>query len=297
MALDGLTVPMLTAFREEGGIDTSRNARFARGLCDARVNHVFLLGSMGEFPSLDPGEREPLLESVIESLTWGVDAWVGCGAPSTRQAIRLAEEAEAAGAAAIVAVPPYYLHPTMESIARYYRAIHEAVKLPLLAYNIPSLVGYPLPASLLHRLAAEGVLVGAKNTAGSMESVVEYLTGAPPGFTVLPGDDRLALESIQRGAPGAIMGLANIVPKLCVSLIQRARAGDIEAARPLNDLLGRLAGVASQGPFPSTAKFLAQELRGATVGYNSPYDPLTPEEESRVQSALAPLRAELAPYL
>ena len=288
---------MLTAFQEAGGVDNARNARFARGLCDARVDHVFLLGSMGEFASIDPEERGGLLEAVIESLTWGVDAWVGCGAPSTRQAVRLAEEAESAGAAAIVAVPPYYLHPTLEAVARYYRTLHSAVRLPLLAYNIPSLVGYALPSSLVHRLGQEGVLAGAKNTAGEWSSVADYLTGAPPGFVVLPGDDVLALESIAHGAPGAIMGLANVVPKLAVQLVKRARSADPKSAGPLHDLIVRLTAVASAGPFPSTAKFLAQELRGAPVGYASPYDPLSPEEEARVRAALEPLRADLAPYL
>ncbi|EQD70904.1 dihydrodipicolinate synthase, partial [mine drainage metagenome] len=167
------------------------------------------------------------------------DAWVGCGAPSTRQAVRLAEEAEAAGAAAIVAVPPYYLHPTLEAVERYYRALHAAVRLPLLAYNIPSLVGYALPSALVHRLGKEGVLAGAKNTAGSWDSVADYLDGAPPGFVVLPGDDVLALESITHGAPGAIMGLANIVPKLAVQLVKGARSNEPESARPLHDLIVR----------------------------------------------------------
>ena len=106
MPLEGLSVPVPTLFTAEGAVDPGRNARFARDLCDARADHLFVLGSTGEFPSVTPTERGPLVEVVVESATGKTDVWVGCGAPSTAQAVAFAEEAEGIGAAAIVAVPP-----------------------------------------------------------------------------------------------------------------------------------------------------------------------------------------------
>jgi 4-hydroxy-tetrahydrodipicolinate synthase len=297
VSLGGLAVPTPTLFADDGALDVGRNAKFARALCEAKVDHLFCLGSLGEFPSVTDAERPRLLESVIESATGRTDVWVGCGAPSTRQAVGYATEAEEAGAAAIVAVPPFYLHPSLDSVERYYRAIADAVHLPVLAYNIPSLVGYALPPDLVHRLGAEGKLAGVKDTSGSFASVESFLRGRPDGFAVLPGDDLLAVRSIDAGAAGAIMGLANAVPRLGVELVGAALAHDpgrVEAARPLVEAL---AGVVRGLPFPSSVKRLAAELRGAEVGYRSPYDPLSAADDRTLLDRLAPLRGALAPYL
>jgi 4-hydroxy-tetrahydrodipicolinate synthase len=297
VTLDGLTVPVATQFTADGELDYGRNARFVRDLADAKVDHLFILGSLGEFPSITEEERPKLLEATIDSIPGKADAWIGCGAPSTRQAVRYASDAEMAGAAVIVAVPPYYLHPSTAEIDRYYRAIGAALSIPLLAYNIPSLVGYALVPAQLHGLYRDGVIAGTKDTSGSLASVKSFLDGAPEGFTVLPGDDALVLEAIEAGAHGAVMGVANIVPKLCVALVAAARAHDAGRARQLQDLVTALVEVTRVGPFPSVDKFLAAQLRHAEVGYRAPYDPLSPEEERAVLARLEPLRDRLAPFL
>lgn len=297
MERSGLVVPVPTLYADDGTIDPGRNSRFARVLYEAKVDHLFVLGSLGEFPAITDAERPKLLESVIESVTGSTDVWAGVGAPSTRQATRYADEAESAGASALVAVPPYYLRPTEEAIVRYYRALGEEVSVPLLAYNIPSLVGYALSPTLVHRLAREGVLAGVKDTSGTLESVEGFLRGRPEGFAVLPGNDRFAAGSIEHGASGAVMGLGNIVPKLCVELVRRAHEPPATEAARAQQLVDRLADVVDTGPFPSTVKFLAAHLLKVDVGYRAPYDPLSPEEEARVLERLRPLEAGLGAYL
>ncbi len=297
MSVDGLVVPIPTLFAEDGSLDLGRNAKFARGLADERVDHLFVLGSLGEFPSVAPAERERLIDVVVGSVTGATDVWVGCGAPSTRQAVAYAEAAEAAGAAAIVAVPPYYLHPASASIERYYRAIHGSIELPLFAYNIPSLVGYALDPEMVHRLGRDGVLTGAKDTSGTIASVTAFLAGIPPGFAIFPGDDALASEAIARGARGAVMGIANLAPRLCRELVQAARAGDRGRAAERQALVDALVQVSAGLPFPSINKFLAGELRGADVGYRAPYDALSEEETAEARRRLEPVRAALAPFL
>ncbi|HKV89899.1 MAG TPA: dihydrodipicolinate synthase family protein [Thermoplasmata archaeon] len=294
--LSGLAVPVPTLFDEAGALDPGRNGAFVRALCTAGVEHVFLLGSLGEFPLVEESERKALVEVDVESLTGKSDAWVGVGAPSTRLAVRYATAAEEAGAAALIAVPPYYLHPTPASIAHYYRALRDATKVPLLAYNIPSLVGYPLDPVLVHRLARERILDGIKDTAGFLASVEGFLHGAPDGFPVLPGDDILAADAIAKGAKGAIMGSANIVPKLGVALVRAAAAHETARASELQLLVNRLVRALHAGPFPSTDKFLAEQAWGAKVGYRSPYEPLTAEEQRAVLAEFDPLRPLLLPY-
>jgi len=297
MALEGLAVPMLTLFADDGALDLGRNARFARGLTDARVDHIFVLGSNGEFPSVTPNERGRLIDIVVQSATGQTDVWAGCGAPSTAQAVAFAEEAEGLGVAALVAVPPYYLHPSMTAIDHYYRALRKATSVPLLAYNNPSLVGYALPPGLVHTLARDRVIAGMKDSGGSIESIRGFLTGAPEGFVVLPGDPPLASAAIERGARGAVMGVSNVLPKLCAELVRAACGGDWAKAHELQPIVDRLVDVAKAGPNPSTLKFLAAELRGADVGYRAPYEPLTESERSAVLARLEPLRPVFAPFV
>jgi 4-hydroxy-tetrahydrodipicolinate synthase len=296
VTLAGLTVPVPTLFASDGALDVERNVRFARALAETGVDHLFALGSLGEFPLLDDDERSRLLTGLLAAPLGAADVWVGCGAPSTRQAVRYATEAERAGAAVLVAVPPYYLHPSPSGIDRYYRALRAAVRLPILAYNIPSLVGYALAPAQLHGLYRDGVLVGTKDTAGSIESVGGFLRDAPAGFAVLPGDDALASEAIRRGAVGAIMGVANFAPRTCAALVAAARSGDVARARQIQELVIALVDVTHAAPFPAVDKFLAARLRGAEVGYRSPYDALAPEEERAVLARLEPLRERLRAF-
>ncbi|MGA7861737.1 MAG: dihydrodipicolinate synthase family protein [Thermoplasmata archaeon] len=297
MALEGLSVPVPTIFGENGQIDAGQNARFTRNLCDARVDHIFALGTTGEFPLVTAPERPLLLESIIESLGWHTDAWVGCGAPATAQAVANAEQAEEAGATAVVVVPPYYLTPTEASIKHYFRAIKKAVGIPVLGYNVPAHVGYALSPALVHELAREKVLAGLKDTSGSIDSVHGFLRGAPDGFVVFPGDDILAGPAIAAGAVGAVMASANVVPRLAVDLVAAARKGDAMKVAELETPLRALLVALEAGPFPSVVKYLAQRLRGAEVGYREPYGPLTPDERAKVDAALVPAEPLLRPFL
>jgi 4-hydroxy-tetrahydrodipicolinate synthase len=297
MSLGGLAVPTPTLFDDEGGIDAEKNRRFTEGICRAGVDHVFALGSLGEFPSVDADERPGLLAAVRDGLKGASDLWVGVGAPATRRAVRHALTASEAGADVLIATPPYYLHPTDAAIRSYYRAIAHAADRPLLAYNIPSKVGYALEPPLVHALAEEGVILGLKDTAGSLDSVRSFLTGAPPGFVVLPGDDTLARRAIAMGAAGAVMGLANIAPRVGVEFLRAVSAGNGPLADELDRLLSDLATVVGTGPFPSTTKFLAAHLRGAPEGYRAPYEPLTPTERTHVLEALAPIQDRLRKWL
>ncbi len=297
MNLGGLVVPVPTLFGDDGALDTGRNSKFARTLSERRVDHLFVLGSLGEFPSVGNEERARLIDTVVESATGATDVWVGVGAPSTAEAVRFADQAESLGAAALVAVPPYYLRPTEAAVERYYRDLAEEVSVPLLAYNIPSLVGYALSPDLVHRLAHDGILAGLKDTTDSFGSLTAFLEGKPDDFAVLPGNDRFASGGVGQGAAGAVMGLANLVPALCVRLLRDVRAGDAEKAAEEQRLVDALAAVVDAGPFPSTVKFLAARLRNAEVGYRAPYGPLTSVEEARVLERLRPLETEIAPYL
>lgn len=297
MALGGLCVPVPTLFDDQGDLDPDRNRRFAEGLLRSGVEHLFPLGSLGEFPSVEEDERHRLLTALSDALRGAGDLWVGVGAPATRRALQRVRAATDVGAAALIAVPPYYLAPTEAAIAEYYRQLRTQAAAPLLAYNIPSKVGYALSPALVHRLGADGVLAGIKDTAGSIASVRGFLAGAPPGFVVLPGDDALASGAIAGGASGAIMGTANVVPGLGLALVQAARTPASTETPTLQGLVDRISRAIGRGPFPASVKFLARRLRGAPDGYRAPYDALTDSEEHDVLSDIDDLLPQLDRYL
>jgi 4-hydroxy-tetrahydrodipicolinate synthase len=297
VAIGGLVVPVPTVFGPDGAIDREGTQSYVHGLARDGVDHIFLLGTIGEFPSVEDDERAGLISAALAGLTGKTDLWVGVGAPATRRAVRFAKAAEEAGATALVATPPYYLHPTDAAIADYYRALRAATKRPLLAYNIPSRVGYALSPGLVHSLASSGTLQAMKDTSGTIESVRSYLDKRPMGFQVLPGDDVLATLSFRAGASGAVMGTANLVPRLAIELMRSLPSGLPARTNELQSLINALAALAADGPFPSTLKFLATNIRGAPSGHRAPYGPLTPAEETHVLKGLRPLRPRLSPYL
>ena len=290
-------VPIPTAFGKNGELDADATEAFVRGLAKAGVDHIFLLGTIGEFPSVEDEERGILISASVRGLSGKTDLWVGVGAPSTRRAVRYAVEAEQLGASALVATPPYYLHPTDAAIAEYYRAIRSPTQRPVLAYNIPAKVGYALSPGLVHSLASAGTVQAMKDTSGTIESLRAFLQDRPKGFQVLPGDDALATLAYRAGASGAVMGTANAVPKLAVELLRSLPGGLPARTNELQGLVTSLATLAAEGPFPSTLKLLIAQLRGASMGYRAPYGPLTPTEESHVLKGLRVLQPRLAPFL
>jgi 4-hydroxy-tetrahydrodipicolinate synthase len=297
VSLSGLVLPTPTLFDDDGQLDPDRNRRFIEGLVHDGVTRVFPLGSLGEFPIVDEGERSVLLRSVRDGAADGAELWVGVGAAATRQAVRHVQEAERLGAQGLIAVPPFYLRPTEASVADHFRALKRATSLPLFAYNIPGKVGYALAPALVRRLAEEGVLQGLKDTAGSIASVRAFLAALPTGFPVLPGDDGLASDAVRAGAAGAVMGTANVAPRLGLRLLEALRQEKTEEAKRLQALVDRLAAVLELGPFPSTGKFLAHHVRGAPDGYREPYGPLTDDERRAVLAGFAPLEASFEEFL
>lgn len=297
MTLEGLVVPAPTFFDDGGAVDRAKNARFTRDLLDIGVTRIFTMGTLGEAAGLGLEDREVLLESVCESSSFSSEVWAGVGAPSTRLAIAYADQAESAGASVLVATPPYFLRPSADGIRDYFRALRAQTKLPLVAYNIPSCVGYALPAELLHELGKAGTIQGVKSTTGSFEDVKAALHGAPEGFAVLPGDDEFALDSHALGATGAVMGTANVLPALAVAFIGALQSKDEAKARELQGLITSLRKVVQAGPFPSSVKFLAHHFRDSVEGYRSPHLPLTETERQTVLAAWAPHDEAFKPYV
>ncbi|MDE1836031.1 MAG: dihydrodipicolinate synthase family protein [Euryarchaeota archaeon] len=296
MPLNGLVVPIVTLFGDQGKLDLTRNTRFVRGLIDDGVHHLLSLGVPGEPSSLSETEREQLLEKVVESCTFGTDVWAGIDGVTTEEAVARADTAEAVGASVLVAFPPHGARVEPSHVLERFRAIHSSSKLSLVAYRVPGQGGELLSPAVVHTLAKEGVLEGVIDASGDLTSPFQLLESAPAGFTVFGGDGDDSVEALEKGALGVAWETGNILPRLSSKIWELWERHETEKLRTLLPLERLLLDASRAAPRPASIKFLAHDLREADEGYRAPHGALTEEQRAKVLAMVEPRKAELQEY-
>jgi 4-hydroxy-tetrahydrodipicolinate synthase len=227
----GVFTPMVTAFDEQGRLDPGGNRRMIRHLLDGGVHGVLILGSIGEFFALAPGEKRALIDLAVESVGGRIPVLVGTGGTEVGEVIELTRYAARSGAQAGVAISPYYFTLDPKSLYRYYAAIARAVEWPLLLYNFPDRTGVELSPELILKLAREFPhVVGVKDTVDSIShtrAVIELVKPVRPNFAVLSGFDEYLVPNLLAGGDGLIGGLSNVAPRLLLELYQACRLGQV----------------------------------------------------------------------
>lgn len=196
-------------------------------------------GTTGESATLSHEEHERVVELVVQTTAGRIPVIAGTGSNNTREAIRLTKHAESVGADAVLLIAPYYNRPTQEGLYQHYRAVSEAVDLPIILYNIQSRTGVNIEPETVARLAELENIVGIKEASGNLDQMsrVIQLTRAHP-FALLSGDDALTLPVLAIGGTGVISVLSNIMPREVSQLVELFRRVRIVEARELHyDLL------------------------------------------------------------
>jgi len=208
----GVFPALVTPFADDDALDETAFRTLVRGVL-GDVDGLVTAGTTGEFPSLSAAERRRLVEIAVEEAR-GKPVVAGVGAPSTRETIALAEDAARAGASACLAVTPYYLHPSDKGLVQHFHELATSVELPLLLYNIPQLVGAPLPRTVIEDLADLENVVGLKDSSGDLATILEVLETAKGRIDVLVGHDEIVFPALAAGCSGAILGSANVLPEI-----------------------------------------------------------------------------------
>jgi 4-hydroxy-tetrahydrodipicolinate synthase len=239
--LQGSLVAMVTPFRN-GKVDEAK----VRELVEFHVTHgtdaIVACGTTGEDPGLSHDEHDRVVEVIIQTAAGRLPVIVGTGSNSTAHAIELTRHAERAGATAALVVNPYYNKPTQEGLYRHFRAVAEAVSIPILVYNIQSRTAVNVETDSLARLARDcRNVVGVKEASGSLDQMSQVVAACGPDFTVLSGDDNLTLPLMAIGGRGVISVIANIVPRETAEMTHAALDGDWKRARELHYKLFPLA--------------------------------------------------------
>jgi 4-hydroxy-tetrahydrodipicolinate synthase len=274
----GIIPPLVTLFDGDGRIDEDANREHIDRLIAAGVHGVFALGSTGETMHLAAEERREFASLVVRHTNGRVPVLVGCLSTSTAEASALARYAEETGADGVIVIPPYYWTPNDEAIAAHIGAVAEAVKIPVLIYNFPAVVGRSIPAPVVAKLAAahERVL-GIKETIDSISHIHEVLAlvkPSKPAFSVLCGFEFHLLNTLLSGGDGCIPAIANFAPQPTVAIYEHVRAGRLaEAAGVMRQRLLLAALYQLDAPFfvvIKEAMVLLGQIPHATVRQPSP---------------------------
>ncbi len=284
-AFAGLSVALTTPF-DSDGVDYKVLREQVEFQIAAGTNCLCPVGTTGESPTLSHDEHERVIASVVEFAAGRVKVMAGTGSNSTREALRLTKFAEAHGADAALVVAPYYNKPTQEGMYEHYKALAEAVGIPICVYNIPGRTGKNIEPETIARMGELANITMVKEATGSMDQASQVM--ALSNLTVLSGDDSLTLPLLAIGGRGVISVVGNVVPGDMLALVKAFDSGDMAAAlrwhRKLFPLCRDMLGLATN-PIPVKT---AMRLLGRDNGQlRMPMTPLDATSEARLRGTLS----------
>jgi 4-hydroxy-tetrahydrodipicolinate synthase len=230
----GSIVAMVTPFRI-GAVDEAKVRELVEWHVASGTDGIVPCGTTGESPTLTHDEHKRVVEIVVDAARGRIPVIAGTGSNSTAEAIDLTSHAKKAGARGALVVNPYYNRPTQEGLYRHFRAVAEAVDIPILVYNIQSRTAVNVDTDTLQRLAKDCPnIVGVKEASGSLDQMTQVILACGPDFSVVSGDDNLTLPLMSVGGRGVISVIANIVPRETAEMTHAALSGDWKLARELH---------------------------------------------------------------
>ncbi len=237
MKLRGLYTALVTPFDSIGKLDKEGLRRNLRYQLQHQVDGVVVLGTTGEDPTLNPQERQAVIEIAVEEIKGKATLIVGTGSYSTELTIVATKKAQQMGADAALIVTPYYNKPTQEGLYRHFAAICETVSLPICIYNIQGRTGQNLQTDTLQRLMPFSSIIGVKEASGNMMQISDVIESAQHNRTqlsILSGDDALTLPLMALGGHGVISVASNLIPGPIHDLVKAASSEDFVKARVLH---------------------------------------------------------------
>ncbi len=226
----GAFTAIVTPFRN-GAVDEPRLKELIRFGIDGGVSGFVPCGTTGESPTLSHAEHERVIELVVKEVSGQVKVIAGTGSNSTAEAISLTRHAKKVGADAALMVSPYYNKPTQEGLYRHFKAVAEAVDIPIVLYNIQGRTAVNIENDTMERLSKIPNIVGVKEASGSILQMSEVVRRCGPDFDVLSGDDQMTFPLMALGGKGVISVVTNIAPSKMSALVKHMLDGQLEQAR------------------------------------------------------------------
>jgi len=284
--ITGSIVALVTPMHEDGSVDYSALRKLIDWHVDQGTDCICVVGTTGESPTVNVGEHCEIIRIAVEQAAGRVPVMAGCGANSTSEAIELTTFARDVGADCHLQVVPYYNKPSQQGLYRHFKAIAEAVDLPLVLYNVPGRSVADLAHDTVLQLAQVPGIVGIKEATGNLERGQWLIRDVPKGFAVYSGDDPTAVALMLCGGQGNVSVTANIAARQMHELCMAAIAGD---ARRAMEIQFKLMPVHKQlfvqaNPIPLKWAMARMGLCGGTL--RLPMTPMEPQYEASVEDAL-----------
>jgi 4-hydroxy-tetrahydrodipicolinate synthase len=287
----GTATALVTPFKQDGSLDEAALRRLVDFQIKGGVDALVPVGTTGENPTLNAEEQARVIETVIDQTRGRVMVFAGAGSNSTREAIEKARFAKSAGADAALVVGPYYNKPTQEGYFQHYRAIAQAVDIPMIVYNVPGRTGGNIEAATVLRMAQEiPAVVMVKEASGNMAQIMEIARHKPKHFSLVSGDDAFTLPLMSVGGDGCISVVANEVPREFSELVRLCLAGRWEKALQVHNRLLDLMNVNFIESNPIPVKTALAMMGKIEEVFRLPLVPLAEKNRTKLTSVLQNLK-------
>jgi 4-hydroxy-tetrahydrodipicolinate synthase len=287
----GTATALVTPFKLDGSLDEAALRRLVDFQIKGGIDALVPVGTTGENPTLNAEEQARVIETVIDQTRGRVMVFAGAGSNSTREAIEKARFAKSAGADAALVVGPYYNKPTQEGYFQHYRAIGEAVDIPIIVYNVPGRTGGNIEAATVLRMAREiPNVVMVKEASGNMAQIMEIARHKPKHFSLVSGDDAFTLPLMSVGGDGCISVVANEVPREFSELVRLCLAGKWEKALHVHNRLLDLMNVNFIESNPIPVKTALAMMGKIEEVFRLPLVPLAEKNRAKLASVLQNLK-------
>ncbi|MGA8532101.1 MAG: 4-hydroxy-tetrahydrodipicolinate synthase [Acidobacteriaceae bacterium] len=278
MNLQGCGTALVTPFRADGTLDERALYDLARWQVESGIDWLLACGTTGETPTLDEAEWLTVIRIVAEAAGGRVPVWAGCSHNSTKHAVAKARTAsQIPGVTAILTANPWYNKPTQEGQFEHFKAVADAVQLPVVLYNIPGRSAANLePATVMRLIEACPNIAAVKESSGNLVQITDLLTQAPPDFRVYSGDDMMTLGVLGVGGSGLISVVSNLIPAKMAEMVRAGLVNEWSTARRINRKYFRLMQGIFKETSPGPVKAILAMMGRIGEHYRLPMVPVSP---------------------
>ena len=271
-------------------MDEAAFVRLVEWQIESGINFLIPCGTTGEASTLSEEEWLRVVELTVKTAAGRVPVFGGCTHNATSEAVARAKKlAKTPGLTGILTANPYYNRPGQEGQYQHFRAIAEAVEMPILLYNIPSRTGVNLEPATVLRLAEIRNIIGIKESSGNVAQITELITQAPSGFKVLSGDDGMTLPVLALGGVGLVSVASNAIPAQMAKMVGAALAGDWPTARAINCKYAALMKAHFSEPSPAPVKAVLALMGRIEERLRLPMVPVTAATRQKLEAMLGEL--------
>ncbi|KAA2242104.1 4-hydroxy-tetrahydrodipicolinate synthase [Salinarimonas soli] len=285
VSLRGSMTALVTPFRD-GAVDEEALRAHVSWQIENGTQGLVPVGTTGESPTLSHAEHKRVVEICIDEAKGRVPVIAGAGSNCTAEAVELARHAEAAGADAVLVVTPYYNKPTQEGLYEHFKAVNDAIGIPIVIYNIPPRSVVDMSVATMARLYELPNIVGVKDATANLARVSQQRHAMGPDFIQLSGEDMTALAYNAAGGHGCISVVSNVAPRLCAELQGRSLEGDLAGALAVQDRLVPLHDAIFLEPGLAGAKAGLALLGRGTEEVRLPLRPVTEPTKAAIRAAM-----------